>query len=131
MLAAGSVDAVFCEPKPVDGHFAEDVRIHDLGHILRPDSSIPNRIGIDDHGGAVFALLEAARSIGPDPGARHPALSQNPLKGFVQLSLAFGVAAPAGIARRSLISAYENVLLELRHPSNVQQNRRSAQAGAG
>ena len=48
---------------------SEDVGLHDLGNVLQRDVAVPDGVGINHDGGAVFALVEASRLVNADGGA--------------------------------------------------------------
>ena len=48
---------------------SEDVGLHDLVNVLQRDVAVPDGVGINHDGGAVFALVEASRLVNADGGA--------------------------------------------------------------
>lgn len=66
----------------------------------------------------MLTLIQAARLVGPYAGLE-ATLRQLLLKRFLQFRFRGRIAASARIARRTLVSAYEDVLLELWHHGTV------------
>lgn len=114
MRTAGSIDAFLREHEPLNRVTVHDVRFDDLFDIVSGDSSIPNRIRIDDHSGPVLALIEATGHIGTHPlfeSSQRELLLEEEL----QAGLARRIAAAARMSGFPLIAADEKVLLELGH----------------
>lgn len=93
---------------------ADDMRVDDLVNIGFGDVAVPDGLGIYHDVWSVLALIEAAGLIGAD-SALQATLGEFLLEKFLQAGLGGGIAASAGMARRALVSAYEDVVLEFRH----------------
>jgi hypothetical protein len=114
-----SVDALFGKQEALDRLAVHEVGFDDLLNIVSRDSSIPDRVRINDYSWAVFALVQASGHI------RTYSLLETSQREFVfeeelQLGLARGVAATARMSCLPLIAADKKMLLELRHSSNLQ-----------
>jgi hypothetical protein len=91
----------------------DNMRLDDFVHIFRLDVSVPDRFGINHHRGAKFALVEAAGFVGAHQ--LDAALGQLGFEEALQLALAGGVAAAAGVAGFSLVHADKNMLFKFWH----------------
>jgi hypothetical protein len=96
MLAGCGIQAGVGEAQALDRRSADDVRCDNLFDVGLGHASIPNRFGIDDDRGAVFALVEAAGLVDAHAAGEAGGLSEL-LQLRVQLALAIG---GAGWARR-------------------------------
>ena len=66
MRAGFGVDARVGEAKALDGATGEEVLLDNFSSVLRLDEAIPDRFGIDHHGGAVLALIQAQGLVDAD-----------------------------------------------------------------
>ncbi len=114
VFAGGGVQAGVGEAESFYRVAAEHVRFDDLVDVGFGDVSVPNSVGVDDEVGAVFALVEASGLVGAD-FALQSALGQFLFEELLQLGFGGGVAASAGMSRRALVSADENVSFEFGH----------------
>ena len=89
--------------------------IDDLIDVGFGDVTIPDGVGIDHDVWSVLALIEAAGLIGANSSFQ-VALGQFLLEQFLQIGFGGGIAASAGMAGRSLVSANKDMFLEFRHP---------------
>ena len=114
VFAGWRVQAGICQAEAFDRFAAEDVGLNNLFDVGFGDVSIPNCVGVDHDVGAVFALIKAARLVGADFPLQAP-LGQFLLEQFLQPGLSLRITTSAGMARRTLVSADEDVLFELGH----------------
>jgi hypothetical protein len=121
MRAGGSVQARIGEHQSFDGLIPDNVGIDNLVHIGFLHKSIPDGVRVDDDGRAVFALFKAAGFIRADDVASNSMLRELLFEDFLQDSFAGRIAGPAWMTRFTLVGADEDVLLELRHASRLQQ----------
>ena len=70
--------------------------------------AIPDRVGINDDGGTMLALVEASRHVGAHAFLQS-AQGQFLLELKLQLSLRLGIAAAARMARITLVAADEQM----------------------
>src|ERR1700690_4189650 len=85
-----------------------------LGEIREGDVSVPDLLGIDDHGDAVLALIETAGVVRADRLGQ-PDRLQLELELVAHLDAALGFAAALRMALGTLVGAHEDVSLETRH----------------
>ena len=88
--------------------------IHDLIHIRRRYSSIPNRLGIDDDVRAMLALVQAARFVGANLSFQ-TTLRHRGLKQLVEFPGAIGIATPSWMSGIALIGADKDMPVEFCH----------------
>ena len=62
------VDAGVGDAEALDGAAVHQVLFHDLSCVFRLDAAIPDRLRVDDDGGAVLALVEAERLVDAHAG---------------------------------------------------------------
>ena len=93
---------------------SEDVGLHDLVNVLQRDVAVPDGVGINHDGGAVFALVEASRLVGADGGAGS-GLGQADLEGSVKVAGGGTIATAARMIVGTLVAADEDVPDELWH----------------
>jgi hypothetical protein len=118
VLAGWRVEAFVGESKAFDWLSADDVRVDDFVDVGFRHVAIPDGPGVDDDGRAVLALVEASGLISAC-AAFQSALGEFLLEEFLQTGFGERIAASAGIARRTLISADKDVMFEFRHWSKV------------
>jgi hypothetical protein len=114
MFTSGRIQAFIREHQARDGFPANDVGFDNFVDVSLGDVSVPDSVGIDHEIRAVLTLVETARLIGPH-FTLEAAFGQLLFEQFLQLCLAFRIAASPGITRRALVTAYKNVLFELGH----------------
>ncbi len=94
MDAGLGVEAFVGESEALNAAPANEVLVDDFGGVVRSDVAIPDGLGVDDDGWAVFALVKAASLVDADPRAEAGGLYQL-LDGGVKFAFAVGVAAGA------------------------------------
>jgi hypothetical protein len=87
--AALGVDALVGEAQALDGTAADEMLAHDLLGILGLDVAVPDGLGIDDDGGAVLALVEAAGLVDAHAAAEVCGL-RGLLQGYMNIASATG-----------------------------------------
>src|SRR5437764_5457478 len=118
--AAQRVQAIVGDHEAAHGLSADEVGLDNLVQIFLAHAAIPHRLGIDDHVGAVLALVETAGFVGPN-SAFESALGELGLQRLLQLSLTGGVAASARTGGISDVGTDEYVALKLWHVPTVYQ----------
>lgn len=118
MFAGCGVQAGICQAEALDRFAAEDVGFDNLVDVGLGDVPIPDRVRVDDDVGTVLALIEAAGLIGAY-FALETALGELLFEEFLQLGFRQRIAASAGMARRALVSADENMFFELGHQTTA------------
>lgn len=93
---------------------ADDRLLDDPRHVFELDAAVPDLLGIDDHGGSQFTLIETARLIGADQRSE-VALLQFGLKAVAQRFAAIGIAAAAAMAGLAAIATDEDMAREFGH----------------
>ncbi len=114
MCAGSCVEAGICQLESFYWFATDDVRIDDFVHVVFGHMSIPDGVRVDDNIRAVLALVEAAGLVGAD-FAFQAAFSQLLFEELLQAGLGGGIAAPAWVPRRALITTDKDVLIELWH----------------
>jgi hypothetical protein len=123
MGARSCIYAGIGSDQPLNWSIPENVRFDDFVDVLELDPAVPDSFRIDHDVGAMLALIQASRSVGP-----HPAFQSHGVQLLLETPLQFPL--PAGIARpprmvcRPLVCTDENVLFKLRHLANLQENER-------
>jgi hypothetical protein len=118
VLRDGLVGASLCvqttigQAQPLDRPAVDEVLLNDLADILQLHKAVPDRLGIDDNGGAVLALVQAPGLIGTNL-VLQPSLLQCVLEGGFELLSAPGATAWARGALVALVGADKDVVLEL------------------
>jgi hypothetical protein len=112
--AALGIDALVFDSEPLDRLAADDVALQDLLDIFELDIPVPNSLGINDHVGAVLALVEAPRRVGPHRGLQVPLLDLY-LEALSKTSAPIGVATASRVPLRAGVGANEEVVLETGH----------------
>jgi hypothetical protein len=110
--ASQCVQAIVGDHETAHWLAADDMGLDDLVQIFLTYAAIPNRFGIDDHVGAVLALVKTAGLIGAHT-TFESALGELGFQRFLQFSLARRVAASARTRGVADVSANEDVALEL------------------
>src|SRR3954469_16531495 len=108
------IQAALSDDQPAYRLVANDVRVHDLVQVLFTHAAIPNRFRIDDHVWPVLALIKTAGFIRTD-FSFEPSFRELCLQGFLQLSLATWIAAPARTGSIAHVRADEYVSFKFRH----------------
>jgi hypothetical protein len=106
------VEAGVGEQKALDGTAVDEVLADNLVDVFRVDEAVPDRVGIDDHYGAVLALVETASFVGAD-FALQAGLLDCVLEGAFQLAAAVAGSTGTGGVFVPLVGADEEVMLEL------------------
>jgi hypothetical protein len=106
------VEAGVGEQKALDGTAVDEVLADNLINIFRVDEAVPDGVGIDDHYGAVLALVETAGFVGAD-FAFQPGVLDCVLEGAFQLTATVAGTAGTGGVFVPLVGADEEVMLEL------------------
>jgi hypothetical protein len=109
--AGFGVDALVCEAKAFDGTAVDEVFLDDLLGIFGLDVAIPDGLRVDDDGGAMFALVEAAGLVDANRAGEARCLGKL-LQLGMQFALSVGGARGAWGAFRTGVVAYEDVVLE-------------------
>ena len=113
MRTLGSIKAVISDDQPLDRPSRNEVFADNLRHVLDADVAVPDRLGINDYGRPMLALVETSGLVGADRTTQAGA-SHGVLKSGMKLSLAVGGAGGTGAAGFANISADKNVALEFR-----------------
>ena len=100
MRAVGVIEASVIDEEVVEDFAAEEGFLDDAGDIFESDAAVPDALGVDDDGGAMLALVEAAGLVGPSEVAEAGFL-EFLFEGITQALGALGVAASRGGGRRS------------------------------
>jgi len=111
MGAGLGVEELVGQAEALNGAAGNDVLVDDFGSIFGSDVAIPNSLGVDDDGGAVFALIQAAGLVYADAWAEAGGLYKL-LDGGVQFALAVGVAAGARSVGGTGVGADKDVALK-------------------
>ncbi len=114
MFAAFSIKAGVGQAQPLDWLPANDVRFDDLVYVGFGNVPVPDGFWIDNDCWTVLALIQTAGLIRPH-FALQAALRELLLECLLQLGLGGWIAASPRIARRTLVPADEDMLLEFRH----------------
>jgi hypothetical protein len=112
--AALGVEAGIGEQKALDWTAVDEVLTDNLVNIFRVDEAVPDGVRIDDHYGAVLALVETAGFVGAD-FAFQPGVLDCVLEGPFQLAAAVAGTAGTGGVLVPLVGADEEMMLELCH----------------
>ncbi len=112
MLAGSGVDAAFGQQQSLDRTSRDQMRGNNFIHIGLRDMSIPDGFRIDDYGGPMFALIEAAGLVDPDAPFKTCGID-GLLEARLQLRLAIGITAGPRAAGFALVDADKYVPLEL------------------
>jgi hypothetical protein len=110
--AALGVEAGVGEQKALDRTAVDEVLADNLVDIFRVDEAVPDGVGIDNHYGAVLALVETAEFVGADFALQTGHLDCV-LEGAFQLAAAVADTAGTGGVFVTLVGAEEEVMLEL------------------
>jgi N-acyl-D-amino-acid deacylase len=100
--------------EPLDGRSVPQVGVADLGEVARSHPPVPHVVGINGHGDAAAAMLQAAGAADDDP-APEPAVAGHCLQLLVEGGRALGRAGALGVVRRPLVDAHQHVTLGLGH----------------
>jgi hypothetical protein len=114
VFAEFGVEALVCEAESFDWLIVDNMGIDDFIHLGFGNVAVPDGLGIHDDRRSVLALIEASGLVGADT-ALESAFGEFLFEELLQSGFSCGVAASAGIRRRALISADEDVLLKFRH----------------
>ncbi len=116
------VDAIFGQHQALHGFSVHNVGLDNFFHIIELHMPIPDRIGIDHNRRPVFALIETSGHVGANTLFESPQC-EFLLEEKLQLGLARRIATSARMSCLALITANENMLLELGHETNLQDSR--------
>jgi hypothetical protein len=105
------VDAAGSEAEPLYRLALEDMALDDLRNIAELDVTVPDALWIDDHVGAVLALIEATRGVRPHRGLE-VAPTHLVLEALAQGRAPVGIAAPARMPDWACVRADEDVVRE-------------------
>ena len=94
------VEAVVGKAEAFDGTAVEEVLGDDLVDVFERDAAVPDGFGVDDDGGAVLALVEAAGLVGADAVLETGVFAAS-LRAAFELFAVAGAATGAGAARRA------------------------------
>jgi hypothetical protein len=109
-----SVKARVGEEKALDGATMQQVLTDNLRNIFYVDEAVPNGLRIDDHDGAMLALVETAGFIGADLALQPCVLNGVLESSFELLAATSGTAGAAGIFV-PLVGADKDMSLKLCH----------------
>jgi len=101
--------------QPLDRPSLDEMGGVDLVQVRERDARIPDVLGVDGHGDAAAAVLQAVRPV-HDHAVPEPALLDHPLQGVEDFLGTLLPARPLGVPRRTDIEADEDVALGLGHP---------------
>src|SRR5262245_54518941 len=116
MRATWSVDAACGQAQALDGAAVQQMRLHNLIDVGQRDEAVPDRLGIDDDGYAVLALVEATGGV--DAHASAETLFGGRFERLTNLLAALFPATAAGMTWFPLIRAYEDMPLEACHDAS-------------
>jgi hypothetical protein len=94
MRAGLGVEAFIGQAKALDGPSGDEVFVDNIGSVFGTDVAVPHALRVDGDGGAVLALIEAARLVDADARSEAGGLGKL-LNGGVEFGLAVGVAGRA------------------------------------
>ena len=114
MGAGLGVEAGVGDAEAFDGAAGDEVRGDDFIGVLGFDAAIPDGIGVDDDGGTVLTLVEAAGFVDADPAGEASFASELREAG-VERALAVGSAGGAGRIGGADVVADEDVAFEEGH----------------
>jgi hypothetical protein len=109
--AGFGVEAGFGDTEAFDGAAGDEVLGDDFIGIFRLDAAIPDGIGVDDNGGAVFALVEAAGFVDADTTGK-AGLAGELREAGVEGALAVSGTGWTGRIGRADVMADEDVAFE-------------------
>jgi hypothetical protein len=114
VFAGFGVQTGIGQAQPLDRMSANNVRFDDLVDVGFGNVPLPDCVRIDDDRRPVLALVQAAGLIRPH-FALQAALRELLLECLLQFGVGGWIAASPRIARRTLVPADEDMLLEFRH----------------
>jgi hypothetical protein len=104
MRAGFAVDAVFGDAKALDGTTGDEVFGNNFSGVFGPDVAVPDGVRIDNHGGAVLALVEATGLVDAHP-AGEACFFAKLLQARVQIALSVACAGwPGGLSRADIVA---------------------------
>lgn len=130
VLAAHSIYAGLRRHQSLDWLAAENVGLDDFVDIVQRNPPVPHCVRINHDIRTMLALVEASGLICPHFSFK-PERAKLLFESLMQFSFAVRIAARAGLSRRTLISANENMLLKFRHEDNLQQVKLSCEGHEG
>jgi hypothetical protein len=114
MRTVPGVDAATREAETLDRTAVEQVLLHNLLRVPGQDEPVPDGLRINDHDGAVLALVEAACAVDAH-GAFEPGGLHSVFQGIAQLLAASVGAAGPGRGFIALVLADKEVVLVAGH----------------
>jgi hypothetical protein len=108
------VEAGVGEAEALDWAAMEDVFADNLVYVLEFDEAVPDGLGVNDDGGAVLALVEAAGLVGSD-GVFETGGFEGVFEGVFEFLAAAGAATGARGGVVALVGADKDVVFELCH----------------
>jgi hypothetical protein len=126
MGAGLGVEAGVGDEEAFDGAAGDEVFGDDFIGVLGFDATIPDGIGVDDDGGSVFALVEAAGLVDAN-AAGQAGLPSELREAGVEGALAVGSAGGAGRIGGADVVANEDVAFEGWHSSRIAEVARASQ----
>jgi hypothetical protein len=100
--------------EPFDRAIPYDVGFNDFPNIGECDVAVPYGVWINDDGGAMLALVEAAGLVGANR-ASDSRLIQQPLELALKVTSRGRIATAAGMSAGALVAADKDMLFEFRH----------------
>ncbi len=114
MRAMLGIEAGSGEAQPLHGAAMDEVLGDDFFYIFQMNEAVPDGLGIDHHGRAVLALVEAAGLVGTDE-MLEASVFDGVLEGGFELFAAVRQAAWAGRGFVALIRTDKDVMFKFRH----------------
>lgn len=108
------IDAVFRQKQSFYGNAFGYVALDYLFNIFQPNSPIPDSFWVNDYTWAMLALIKASTTVSSSCRPE-PLYLQSRLKGTSQSLTTFRITAPSRVTRGSLVTAYKNMVFEIRH----------------
>jgi hypothetical protein len=116
--AGFGIQAGIDDTETLDGAAGDEVFGDDLIGVFRFDAAVPDGIGVDDDGGAVLALVEAAGLVDAD-AAGEAGFADELRKAGVERALAVGGAGGTGRIGGADVVADEDVAFEKGHELRI------------
>lgn len=118
MGAGFGVEAGVSDAEALDGAAGDEVLGDDFIGVFGFDSAIPDGIGVDDDGGAVLALVKAARLVDAD-AASEAGFASELRKAGVEGALAVRSARRSRRVSGADVVTYEDVAFKKGHESRI------------
>ena len=126
MRAGFCVDALVQDSEPLDWLPVDDVALEDFVDIIELDIAVPNALGVDNHVGAVLALVKAPGRVGSNRGLQVLALDLA-FEVLAKPGAPIGVATASGVPRRASVGANKKVMLEEGHARHYRHRQTQCQ----